>query len=145
MTVLENVEVGSLFGTPPGKKTESIAMLDLVGLGARRNSPMASLNLQERKNVELARALAMAPRVVLIDEAMSGLNPTEVEDSMRLIRRVRDETGVTILWVEHLVKAIMQVVERIIVLNFGEVIATGRPAEIARNEAVIEAYLGTGA
>ncbi|MFL6567313.1 MAG: hypothetical protein ACJ8G5_20400 [Burkholderiales bacterium] len=106
---------------------------------------MASLNLQERKNVELARALAMAPRMVLIDEAMSGLNPTEVEDSMRLIRRVRDETGVTIIWVEHLVKAIMQVVERIVVLNFGEVIATGRPAEIARNEAVIEAYLGTGA
>jgi branched-chain amino acid transport system ATP-binding protein len=76
---------------------------------------------------------------------MSGLNPTEVEDSMRLIRRVRDETGVTILWVEHLVKAIMQVVERIVVLNFGEVIASGPPAEIARNEAVIEAYLGTGA
>ena len=145
MTVLENVEIGSLFGTPPGKKTQSIAMLDLVGLGARRDSPMASLNLQERKNVELARALAMAPRVVLIDEAMSGLNPTEVEDSMRLIRRVRDETGVTILWVEHLVKAIMQVVERIVVLNFGEVIASGPPSEIARNEAVIEAYLGTGA
>ena len=106
---------------------------------------MASLNLQERKNVELARALAMAPRVVLIDEAMSGLNPTEIEDSMRLIRRVRDETGVAIVWVEHVVKAIMQVVERIVVLNFGEVIADGSPSEIARNGAVIEAYLGKAA
>jgi branched-chain amino acid transport system ATP-binding protein len=145
MTVLENVAVGSLFGSPPDKKQNPVQMLKLVGLGARRDSPMASLNLQERKNVELARALAMAPRVVLIDEAMSGLNPTEIEDSMRLIRRVRDETGVTIIWVEHVVKAIMQVVERIIVLNFGRVIATGCPAEIARNGAVIEAYLGTGA
>jgi len=145
MTVLENVAVGSVFGSPKDKHPEPLEMLRLVGLVGRRDSPMTSLNLQERKNVELARALAMAPRVVLIDEAMSGLNPTEVEDSMRLIRRVRDETGVTIVWVEHLVKAIMQVVERIVVLNFGEVIASGRPAEIARNEAVIEAYLGTGA
>ena len=144
MTVLENVSVGSLFSTKNNKR-EPMDSLALVGLSARRDSPMASLNLQERKNVELARALAMAPEVVLIDEAMSGLNPTEVEDSMCLIRRVRDETGVTIIWVEHLVKAIMQVVERIIVLNFGEVIATGTPSEIARNDAVIEAYLGTSA
>ena len=83
--------------------------------------------------------------VVLIDEAMSGLNPAEIEQSMRLIRRVRDDTGVAIVWVEHVVKAIMQVVERIVVLNFGEVIASGAPAEIARNGAVIEAYLGTAA
>ena len=145
MTVLENVAVGSVFGSPKDQRSEPLEMLRLVGLAERRDSPMASLNLQERKNVELARALAMAPRVVLIDEAMSGLNPTEVEESMRLIRRVRDETGATIIWVEHLVKAIMQVVERIVVLNFGEVIATGSPAEIARNDAVIEAYLGTGA
>jgi branched-chain amino acid transport system ATP-binding protein len=144
MTVLENVSVGSIFGNANGGSCP-VKALELVGLAARRDSPMASLNLQERKNVELARALAMAPRVVLIDEAMSGLNPTEVEESMRLIRRVRDETGATIIWVEHLVKAIMQVVERIVVLNFGEVIATGSPAEIARNDAVIEAYLGTGA
>jgi branched-chain amino acid transport system ATP-binding protein len=87
----------------------------------------------------------MAPRVVLIDEAMSGLNPSEIEDSMRLIRRARDETGVTIIWVEHVVKAIMAVVERIVVLNFGEVIAAGTPAEIAANGAVVEAYLGTAA
>src|SRR5262245_26082146 len=145
MTVLENVAIGSVFGSQKERQTDPSEMLELVGLGARRDSPMASLNLQERKNVELARALAMAPRVLLIDEAMSGLNPTEVEDSMRLIRRVRDRTSVAIVWVEHLVKAIMEVVERIVVLNFGEVIATGTPAEVARNEAVIEAYLGRSA
>ncbi len=151
MTVLENVAVGALFGRsqrPPSAAAaarEVEPLLDLVGLGGRRDAPVASLNLHERKMVELARALAMAPRVVLIDEAMSGLNPTETEESMRLIRRVRDRTGVTIVWVEHVVKAIMGVVERIIVLNFGEVIATGSPAEIAANDAVIEAYLGTRA
>jgi branched-chain amino acid transport system ATP-binding protein len=145
MSVLENVAVGAMFGRPDGHIDHAARCLDLVGLGPRCNSPMSSLNLQERKNVELARALAMAPRVVLIDEAMSGLNPSEIEDSMRLIRRVRDETGVAIVWVEHVVKAIMAVVERILVLNFGEVIATGTPAEIARDGAVIEAYLGTSA
>jgi branched-chain amino acid transport system ATP-binding protein len=145
MTVLENVAVGALFGRAHADAGAALESLELVGLGARRDSPMASLNLQERKMVELARALAMAPRVVLIDEAMSGLNPTEIEESMELIRRVRNRTGVTIIWVEHVVKAIMEVVERIIVLNFGEVIATGSPSEIARNSAVVEAYLGTSA
>ena len=145
MTVLENVAVGAVFGKSSQEPGEALKALELVGLAARRDSPMSSLNLQERKNVELARALAMAPRVVLIDEAMSGLNPSEIEDAMRLIRRVRDETGVTIIWVEHVVQAIMAVVERILVLNFGEIIATGTPAEIARNGAVVEAYLGTAA
>jgi branched-chain amino acid transport system ATP-binding protein len=155
MTVLENVLVGALFGASRGTQRtphsgtaiacHAKSMLDLVGLCNRSDSPMASLNLQERKMVEIARALAMSPALVLIDEAMTGLNPTEIENSMRLIRRVRAQTGVTIVWVEHVVKAIMQVVERVIVLNFGEVIATGTPSEIARNEAVIEAYLGTRA
>ncbi|HEU4351397.1 MAG TPA: ABC transporter ATP-binding protein [Burkholderiales bacterium] len=145
MSVLENVAVGAMFGRPHGHLDHATRCLELVGLGARGDSPMSSLNLQERKSVELARALAMAPSVVLIDEAMSGLNPTEIEDSMRLIRRVRDETGVTIIWVEHVVRAVMAVVERILVLNFGSLIACGSPSEIARNDAVIEAYLGTAA
>jgi branched-chain amino acid transport system ATP-binding protein len=145
MSVLENVAVGAVFGKVRGSAEEASKTLELVGLDARAGSPMSSLNLQERKSVELARALAMAPRVVLIDEAMSGLNPTEIEDSMRLIRRVRDETGVTIIWVEHVVRAVMAVVERVLVLNFGSLIACGTPAEIARDGAVIEAYLGTAA
>lgn len=150
MSVLENVAVGALFGggdaaTLAAAERLALPMLELVGLGARRTAPMASLNLQERKLVELARALAMSPRVLLIDEAMSGLNPAEIEESMALIRRVRAQTGVTIIWVEHVVKAIMGVVERIIVLDFGQVIATGTPDEIARNDAVIRAYLGAAA
>lgn len=148
MSVLENVLVGALFGAQrmPSSGTaitrRAETMLDLVGLRSRGDSPMSSLNLQERKMVEIARALAMSPALLLIDEAMSGLNPIEIEDSMRLIRRVREQFNVTIVWVEHVVKAIMQVVERVIVLNFGEVIAMGTPSEIVRNEAVIEAYLG---
>jgi len=151
MTVLENVAVGALFGQPHRPASVAAAarqvepLLDLMSLAGRRDSPVANLNLQARKTVELARALAMGPRIVLIDEAMSGLNPAEIEQSMRLIRRVRDEMGVTIIWVEHVVKAIMEVVERIIVLDFGRVIATGSPSEIACNSAVIEAYLGTRA
>ena len=155
MTVFENVVIGALFGGPrdaerrPPSSTaitrHAESMLDLVRLRHRSASPMASLNLQERKMVEIARALAMSPALLLIDEAMSGLNPTEIEDSMQLIRRVHEQTGVAIIWVEHVVKAIMEVVERIIVLNFGEVIATGPPSQIARNDAVIEAYLGTRA
>lgn len=145
MTVLENVQVGALFGKYHGDASRAIESLKLVGLSDRRDSPMSDLNLQERKMVEIARSLAMDPRILLIDEAMSGLNPTEVEESMKLIRRVREQTGVTIIWVEHIVKAIMGVVDRIIVLNFGEIIATGVPAEIARNQTVIDAYLGTTA
>jgi len=155
MTVIENVLVGALFGRPSGQSRSprsgsaaarhAQSLLELVGLGGRADSSMAELNLHERKMVELARALAMSPRMVLIDEAMSGLNPTEIEEAMHLIRRVREQAGVTIIWVEHVVKAIMEVVERIVVLNFGEVIATGTPSEIARNDAVIEAYLGTKA
>jgi len=145
MTVLENVQVGALFGRQHGDASRAIDSLKLVGLRDRRDSPMSDLNLQERKMVEIARSLAMEPRVLLIDEAMSGLNPTEVEESMKLIQRVREQTGVTIIWVEHIVKAIMGVVDRIIVLNFGEIIATGVPAEIARNQTVIDAYLGTTA
>jgi branched-chain amino acid transport system ATP-binding protein len=148
MTVLENVLVGALFGTQRTSHSATAvthharSMLDLVGLRNRGDSLMSNLNLQERKMVEIARALAMSPALVLIDEAMSGLNPTEIESSMSLIRRMHQQTGVTIIWVEHVVKAIMQVVQRVIVLNFGEVIATGSPSEIVRNESVIQAYLG---
>jgi len=150
MTVLENVAVGALFGGRDRVPDSSTArehaesILGFMGLHDKRNLPVGSLTLQEKKILELARALAMRPEVVLIDEAMSGLNPAEIEDSMRLIRRVRDELGVTIIWVEHVMKAIMGVAQRVMVLNYGRVIATGSPHEVARDEAVIEAYLGRG-
>lgn len=151
MTVLENVAVGALFARPERYPRISSAIaeiepvLELVGLAQRRDSPVTSLNLQERKLLELARALAMSPRLLLIDEAMSGLNPSEIEEAKMLIRRMRDRTGVTVVWVEHLVKAVMALAERIVVLHFGRVIAVGRPEEIARDQAVIDAYLGGAA
>jgi len=100
------------------------------------------MNLQEKKMIEVARALSTQPDVLLIDEVMSGLNPIEVEDSIRLIKRLRDELEVTILWVEHVMKAIMGSAERVMVLDHGRVIATGSPAQVAQDQGVIGAYLG---
>ena len=148
MTVRENVAVGVLFAgrdrhvTMSTAATHAESTLELMGLADKRHLPITSLTLQEKKMVELAKALAMTPEVTLIDEVMSGLNPAEIEDSMRLIKRVRDIMQVTIIWVEHVMKAIMGVAERVIVLNYGQVIAMGSPGEVAGNEAVIEAYLG---
>jgi len=148
MTVLENVAAGAIFGGRDrrGKCLSPVEVADSVlhflGLHDKRSHPVAGMNLHEKKMIELARALSTQPDVLLIDEVMSGLNPTEIEESMRLVRRVRDELGVTIVWVEHVMKAIMRVVERVMVLNYGEVIALGSPAEVAQDESVIEAYLG---
>ena len=149
MTVLENVMVGALFGGRARRATSTALeqaelILQFMGLHDKRTLPVGRLNLQEKKMVELARALAMRPEVTLIDEAMSGLNPTEIEGSMRLIRRVRDELGVTVIWVEHVMKAIMGVAERVMVLDFGQLIAVGSPSEVAQDERVVGAYLGTG-
>jgi len=147
MTVLENVMVGALFGRgdrppPAAAADQADAVLTLLGLSAKRDQPVTSLTLHEKKMVELARALATRPDVLLIDETMAGLNPAEIEASMRLIRKVRDRLGVAIIWVEHVMKAIMGVAERVLVLNYGQVIAVGSPAEVARDGAVVEAYLG---
>lgn len=148
MTVRENVAIGAFFGgrdrshraSPQRHQTEFF--LDLVGLLDKKHLAVEGLTLQERRMLELARALAMRPELVLLDEAMSGLNPSEMERAMGLIRRIRDELDLTIIWVEHVMKAIMGVAERVLVLNFGEVIAVGTPAEVARDQGVIDAYLG---
>jgi branched-chain amino acid transport system ATP-binding protein len=146
MTVLENVSVGAVFGRQDGKGAsaadEAESVLRFLGLHDKAALPVQGLNLQDKRMVEIARALATAPAVLLIDEAMSGLNPAELEASMRLVRRIRDERGITIVWIEHVMKAIMGVAERLMVLNYGQVIALGTPAEVARDERVIEAYLG---
>ncbi|OFW00916.1 MAG: hypothetical protein A3G20_07955 [Acidobacteria bacterium RIFCSPLOWO2_12_FULL_59_11] len=148
MSVRENVAIGSLFGGRDRSETTSAGrdrtefFLDLMGLLDKKDSPVEGLTLQEKRMLEFARALAMRPELLLLDEAMSGLNPSEMERAMGLIRRIRDELGVSIIWVEHVMQAIMGVAERVLVLDFGRVIAVGTPAEVARDQGVIDAYLG---
>jgi len=151
MSVRENVEVGASFTGRLRDRTHSGAragvdnILELTGLLAKKDQPLGGLTLQEKRTLELARALAMRPDVLLLDEAMSGLNPTEMDRAMSLIRRIRDEFGVAIIWVEHVMKAIMGVADRVLVLNFGTAIATGTPVDVARDQTVIDAYLGRSA
>jgi len=146
MSVLENVMSGALFGRDGTVSMEkarerALFVLDFVGL-KKRDAPAKSLTLHEKKMLEIARALATNPKVLLIDEVMAGLNATEVEDTMKLIRKIRDELGVTVIWIEHVMRAVMSLAERIIVLAYGVVIAEGKPEEVANDQAVIEAYLG---
>ncbi|MDE3112981.1 MAG: ABC transporter ATP-binding protein [Chloroflexota bacterium] len=148
MTVLENVTVGALFGGRDrgGAGAEGRdrvrRILDLLGLREKEGASVSSLNLQDKRTVEMARALATLPEVLLLDEPMAGLDPAEIDRSMGLVRRIRDELEVTIVWIEHVMKAIMGVAERVMVLNYGRVIALGRPTDVARDGQVIDAYLG---
>jgi branched-chain amino acid transport system ATP-binding protein len=148
MTVLDNVTVGAVFGDGTARLTlaaarrRAAATLALVGLEPRAGHPVATLTLQQRKLVDFARALAAHPEVVLVDEVMSGLNPAEVESCIALLRRVRDEWQVAILWVEHVMHAIMGTADRVLVMDHGRLIAAGSPAEVASDPAVVTAYLG---
>jgi branched-chain amino acid transport system ATP-binding protein len=149
MLVIQNVLVGAFFGTPnlvsgAGAAREATEALDFVGLSAMGMSPVNDLTLVNQKRVEVARALATKPELLLLDELMAGLNPTEVSEAMELVTKIRN-TGITIFMVEHVMKAIMGICERIIVLHHGEKIAEGTAKEIAGNKQVIEIYLGEGA
>jgi branched-chain amino acid transport system ATP-binding protein len=146
LSALDNVLVGVLYGRarrPVRADADAEQLLTLVGLDGRGDVPAASLTLVDRKRLELARALATRPRVLLLDEFMAGLNPTETETAMRLIRRLRDE-GVTLLMVEHIVWALMDLADRLVVLSAGEKIAEGPPRAVAVDPTVIDVYLGTG-
>jgi branched-chain amino acid transport system ATP-binding protein len=116
-------------------------VLALVGLAERKDGPASQLTIAGKKRLELARALCAKPRLLLLDEVLAGLNPTEVEHMIAVIRGIR-ERGVAILIIEHLMQAIMSLSDRIVVLNSGQKLAEGKPAEIANNKLVIEAYLG---
>ena len=146
MSVLENVLVGAFFGQRDGVSASqaehhALELLRLVHLAERAGSPAGSLTIAERKRLELARALATRPRLLLLDEAVAGLTPTETGRLLKTLSGIR-ESGVTLLFIEHVMKAVMSLSDRIVVLHHGEKIAEGRPEAIARDDAVIQAYLG---
>ncbi len=145
LTVLENVMVGACFGKAFAglKEAAEIAMemLDTVKLSDKAEVLAGSLNVPQKKRLELARALASKPEIILLDEVLAGLNPTEVEEMLEVIQNIKKK-GITILMIEHLMHAIMKVSDRIVVLDYGSKIAEGTPKEVANNERVIEAYLG---
>ena len=147
LTVLENATIGRIYGRDSVKnrsraESEALEVLAKVGLDGHASEKAKSLTLVDRKRLELARALATKPRLLLLDELLAGLNPSEVLASMELIQSIRD-TGITVIMVEHLVKAVFGIADRIVVLNAGDLIAEGTPKEIAHNPKVIDAYLGT--
>jgi len=146
MAVLQNVLVGSYFGIWPRTSssqasTKALEILDFVGLSRVKDTPARDLTLANQKRLEVARALATHPELLLLDEIMAGLNPTEVSEAMDLIVRIRAK-GITVLMIEHVMKAIMSLCDRIMVLHHGQKLAEGRPQEIAASEQVIKVYLG---
>jgi len=146
LTPIENVMVGRAYGGQPARnikqaRMESTQILSLTGLGNKRVSTAGMLSLVDRKRLEIARALATKPQLLLLDEMMAGLNPTELDDAIRLIKAIRD-SGISLIVVEHVMKVIMGISDRVIVLKVGEKIADGTPHEVASNRQVIEAYLG---
>ncbi len=149
MTVRENVAAAALFGgpraqTPRQRRAVVEEVLRVTGLAGRAETPADLLTIAGRKRLELARALAMQPRLLLLDEVMAGLTPREMDAVMRLVADV-NRRGLTVVLIEHVMRAVMSLARRVIVLHHGTVLADGPPSDVARDPAVVAAYLGRGA
>jgi len=143
LTVLENVMVGAMLRNKRVSiaRDKALAALEFCGLGARVNVTASNLTVAEQRRLELARALATEPKLLLMDETMAGLTPSEIQDAVRLVQAIQAR-GITCLIVEHVMEGIMPIADHMIVLDYGRKIAEGTPAEISRNPAVLAAYLG---
>ncbi|MGF9712444.1 ABC transporter ATP-binding protein [Paenibacillus naphthalenovorans] len=145
MTVLQNVMVGAFLNTPNPRRAEqqALEMVEFVGLGDKKHAVARTLSIIDQRRLEFARSLATEPALLLLDEALAGLNAMEVEEAIELIWKVKD-AGVTLVVIEHVMKVINTISNRVVVLNFGAKLAEGVPKEVMNNSAVIEAYLGKG-
>ncbi|WP_430397647.1 ABC transporter ATP-binding protein [Ferrovibrio sp.] len=144
LTALDNVIVGALRTEPDARKAAKAAeaILDQLGMLDKRNQPAAQLTLPERKRLEVARALATKPTILLLDEVMAGLRPTETDQMVAVFRDLNQRHGLTILLIEHVMRAVMALSQQVVVLHHGEVIARGEPEAVVRDPAVLECYLG---
>lgn len=147
MTALENVMIGSLFGRDTHEdlrraREEAMGLMEFTGLSAKADMPAESLTSIDTRRLELVRALAAKPHLILLDEVMAGLNPLEVTEAMELIKKLRSDLGITVLMIEHVMQSVMGISDRVVVLCNGQLLTEGSPQDVCNNPAVIEAYLG---
>ena len=147
LSVLDNVMVGAFLREKAASsaRTLSASILEKLGLGPKRDLPASSLTLPDRKRLEIARALATRPRLLLLDEVMAGLRPTECDQLVAVFREINRGEGLTILLIEHVMRAVMALSDHVIVLHHGEKISEGTPEHVTKDPAVLECYLGEGA